>query len=198
MLLPVERGSTGARRGCPLEVHGVVKLQPKAGTRGTAVTVTETVLSTLGMLSEADARTLGYKFRAHALEAFVAAHGGQESDDREVWKVTFLLGDHSKFYAAHQERFLRAKMGGGRSLTTIPEQGVRGEGAVPDVDLAGFAAKARATREEEGRLRLQNALVQIREAIAATDGVELTEAARKDLAWMRRRCERLEKARAAA
>jgi hypothetical protein len=193
MLLPVERGTTGERRQCPLEVGKVVKLQERPFTRGVPITVTEITLTTLAMMTEADARQQGCKFRAHALEAFVNSHGGQASDDREVWRVGFTLGDHSAFYRQHQERYLRAKMGAGRSYTTLPGQGVFGEGAVPDVELAGFAAQAAATRAEEGRLRLQNALVTIREAIADTDGIEIAPEAQKDLAWMRRRAARIEK-----
>jgi hypothetical protein len=198
MMVPVERGSTGARRPCALAVETVVKLQPKAGVKGTAITVTEIVLSTLGLLTDADARQQGYTFRADGLEAFVNSHGGQASDDREVWAVRFVLGDQTAFYRGHQERYLRRKMGGGRSYTTNPAEGVFGEGAVPDVELVGFAAQAAATREEEGRLRLQNALVTIRQAIAETDGMEIAPEARKDLAWMRRRAARIEKQLTAA
>lgn len=187
---PATRGDLGERLR-PFDVGQVVSLQPRAGVGGVRVTVAEApVLTSFAVLDHADARRAGFAGRADALRDWSERHGAP-TDDALLWSLAIVLGDRSEFFEQHAERYLRAKMGGGRAYTTIPEQGVRGEGAVPAAELATYAARARENRETEQHARLRAALCSIEDAITSLQGDTLSTDTRKELAWMQRRAAKL-------
>lgn len=187
---PVARGELGEQLR-PFERGQVLSLQPRAGARGVRVTISEhPTLTSLGLLTPADARRQGYRGVQAARDAWVHLHG-DDDEDSLVWALAIVLGDRSEFFTDHSERYLRAKMGGARAYTTDPSQAVHGEGAVPAADLELYAERARQARESEEQNRLMASLTTIKNAIAELDGCALSEEVKKDLAWMGRRAARI-------
>lgn len=166
MWLPVERGAQGERKPCRFEVGQCVSLQVKPGQKSTKITIVEFSLTTLGLMTDSDATAQGYVGGLPGARVAWERSYGPWRDDREAWAVKFNLGDHSALYAQHAERYLTAKMGGGRSLTTDPARAARGEGAVPSFEQMQYAAAAADRRQLEARKHLQRALKNIRTEIA--------------------------------
>lgn len=195
--LPVVRGSSlgpgdrGHRRPCPVEAQTVVKLQPRIFVKGTAVTISETVLTSFGVLGPADAREAGYKFLAHARTAFEHSYGAM-TGDTELWIVRFVLGDHTKGLAVHAERYLSA---GRLNLTSDPQRAAHGEQAVPLESEMKFARDAALRREAESAKALQRLHGRLYAAVTEIEGagVDLSPSAREEVRWLRRRVKRIEK-----
>lgn len=196
MWMPVTRGSLGERQPCPFEVGQCVPLHPKPGVKGTRITVTSFSLTTLGMMTDSDATHQGYVGGLCGARAAWEESYGPWREDREAWAIQFNLGDHSKIYADHAEKYLRAKMGGARPYTTLPGQGVRGEGAVPSADIEPMAERAARQREEAAKNALRQTLRTIEASIRDMEAHEssLDQQTKKDLRWMRRRAAQIRKA----
>jgi hypothetical protein len=194
MWVPVERGTVGQRMACPVELGQLVSLQPRPFVKGTAVTISKPpLLTTLGLMDDKDARAQGYRFGlAEARRAWEAVWG-RWAEDREAWKLIFMLGDYASMFRGEQERYLIAKMGGGRSYTTEPERGAHGEGAVPRAQQAGFARAARDHREAEAEQALRGALRRIEAEIKelSRHRTSLPAEALSDLQWLERRAARM-------
>ena len=196
MWLPVTRGSQGERQPCPFEVGQCVPLQPKPGVKGTKITVTGFILTSLGMMTDADATQQGYVGGLRgARTAWEAAYGAW-SLYREVWAISFNLGDHSQFYRDHAERFLNAKLGAARDYTYDPAKAIRGEGAVPSADLQPMVARAALMRRQAAQNQLRSTLRTIQASIRQMEPHEgeLDQDTKKDLRWLRRRAGQIEKA----
>jgi hypothetical protein len=193
--LPVTRGPSGERQGCPFERGQCVPLQARPGVKGERITIIDVKLTTLGLMTDADATQQGYLGGLRGARAAWEAAYGTWSVDRECWALRFARGDHSAFYASHSEKYLRAKMGGGRSYTTDPARGVRGEGAVPAADLEAAARNAAKHRTEAAQLALKATLRTIEQSIRelAPHEASLDKQTKADLAWMRRRAARIRK-----
>ncbi len=176
---------------CPLKPESKRNLQlaPFTASVGT-ITITS---ATITALADADPRPAGYKFLAQARAAYEAKHG-TASDDMQIWVVKFAVGDLAELYENLGERYLRRSMAGAHDFTTNPALAVRGEGAVPRETEMRFARVAAAQRKAASQRQLELALKGIRAAIATMDNHELEKAVRDDLAWMRRRAQRLERA----
>lgn len=189
MWLPVTRGSQGERQPCPFEVGQCVSLQPRSGVKGTKITVTAFSLTTLGLMTDTDATQQGYLGGLRGARAAWEAAYGPWKPDREAWAVQFALGDHHKFYEDHAEKYLRAKMGGARSYTDVPGQGVRGEGAVPSAELEPMAARAAQQRELAATSALRIVLASIEREVRTMEPHEasLAKEVKVNLRWLRRR-----------
>ena len=189
MWQPVTRGSQGERQACPFEVGQCVPLQPKSGVKGTKITVTGFVLTSLGMMTDTDATQQGYVGGLRgARTAWEAAYGAW-SPDRECWAISFNLGDHSQFYRDHAERFLNAKLGAARDYTYDAAKAVHGEGAVPAADLGPMSARAAEQRELAAVAQLRMILRNIERDIRTMEPHEasLSQGVKKNLRWLRRR-----------
>jgi hypothetical protein len=192
MWFPAGRGTLGQLSPCTVELGQVIGFQVRAFTKSTRVTVAEKpFLTALGTMSATQARQQGYDTVQAAREAWRRSYG-QDRNDTLTWVFAFVLGDRSAFFAEHAERYLKAKMGGGRSYTTDPDRAVHGEGAVPDADLAGMAHLAGVCQEEEEQATLRETLRTIGKEIAKHDGKPLPKEVAKEVAWLRRRAARLE------
>jgi hypothetical protein len=191
MLLPLERHSTGAALPCPVGVGDLVSLQTKPGVKGTKVTVVDVGLSYLGAVTPAQAQQQGYAGVQGAREAFERQHGRAGGDERPVWVVQFVLGDHTGFFASHRERYLIAKMGR-RSYTTDPDQAANGEPAVTESEQLELARAARERRNEDNRTVLREQRVIIRAALRRMRDVELDRLVESELARLERRLERID------
>lgn len=191
MWLPITRGTVNQVQACPVELGQCVRLQPHVGAKSTAITITEhPLLTTLGLMTATDARHLGYSSLQGALDAWRLSYG-PPGDDVPLWVVRFIRGDRSGFYRARAEKYLKAKMGGARAYTTLPELGVFGEGAVPDADLASFAGDAFHDREDAAEAETKATLKTILKAIKSLEAHDISADTRKEIAWMRRRAEKL-------
>lgn len=196
MWLPVTRGTHGERQACPFEIGQCVPLQPKRGVKGVKITVVSFTLTSLATMTDADATQQGYVGGVRgARDAWERLYGPWRGDC-EVWAIRFNLGDHSKIYADHQERFLKAKLGGARDYTHDPSKAVRGEGAVPDADLAPMAARAALQRRQAAESQLRSTLRTIEASIREMEPHEgeLARDIKKDLRWLRRRARQIRQA----
>jgi hypothetical protein len=182
----------GQRRACPVEEHACVSLQPAAFKKGVRVTITSVVLRAFEPLSDTDVRNLGHFSQEGARAAWRRSYG-PVTPETTVWAVSFALGDRTAFYGQHAERYMKAKMGGGRSITTDPARAVRGEGAVPAEDEMRFAAKAALTRRVEAQKALERGVGVIEREVREMRGHDLDEASRKDLEYLEDRAARMRK-----
>jgi len=184
----VERGSQNQRKACPVEAHTLVSLQPAAFKKGVKVTLTGILLRAFFPVDIIDARSLGSVSVAGAVAQWSKAYG-RPTDDTEVWVISFVLGDRTAFYRKHAERYLKAKMGGGRTITTDPLLAARDEQAVPREDEMRYAAQAATERVTAAQDALWDTLAvlerEIKKLAPHRDGLD--KAALQDLEYMERR-----------
>jgi hypothetical protein len=195
MWLPVTRGSQGERQACPLEKGVVAKLCAKPGVKGVPITPTDIVLTTLSAMTDSDATRQGCVGGLRgAREAWEGSYGAW-NPDREVWHIDFNKGDHSDMYEKHQEKYLRRKMGGGRSYTDLPGQGVHGESAVPSSEVQPMAELAARQRELAAVAQLRTVLRNIERDIHTMEPHEasLAKEIKSNLRWLRRRAAQIRK-----
>lgn len=196
--LPVERGSMGQRKACPLELHQVVPLQTRPFEKGVKISIHEApVLTTLGYMTLDSARRQGYLNLTDARMHWERSYG-RWSEDREAWAVQFVLGDFTRFFQSEPERYLRAKMGGARAYTTRPEEAVGGArdaglNAVPYEEDMRNARNAAAQRAAAAHTVAVEMLKGIEKAIAKAKPQlhELDAKARDHVKWLERRAARM-------
>jgi hypothetical protein len=163
MWLPTERGASNELLPCPVEVGQLVRLQPRPFAKAVPITVVRVDFSTLGVMTDAQARQQGHAGLQAAREAWDRANG-LGWDSTRAWVVRFALGNHVAFFAKHRERYLKRK---GVGITTDPRFAVRGEPAVTTEEEMQLARAARARRELEDRQEMQLRKERIEHEIAA-------------------------------
>lgn len=191
MWLPVTWGDLEERLPCPVELGQLVSLQTRPFEKGTRITVAEIYLSHLGAMTTADARLQGYGGVQSARASITEIHGALD-DEHPSWVVRFLLGDHAEIFNEHAEKYLVAKMGGGRSYTTDPSKGAKGEGAVPTAELSAFAHRAIVAREDSKQKQWRELRKALAREIKAMRQHELDRDEEKELKRLERRLQQLD------
>lgn len=189
MMLPVERGANNELLACPVAPLTCIGLQPRAFAKSTRVTVLEVEIATLGDLTDDHAVKQGYRSVQGVKEAWARQHGSA-SDGRLIWIVNFARGDHSKFIASHSERYLSAKR---HDTTTDPRRALTTEPAITTAEQTQLALAAAEKREQEQRVILKAERKKMDKALTALEGLDLDEDVFKDLRYIRRRLNRIER-----
>jgi hypothetical protein len=189
MMLPLERGQHNELLPCPINAQTCIALQPRPFVKSTKITVLEIEVATVGDLNQDHASKQGYHTVQGVKEAWTQQHGSAD-DSQPVWVVSFVRGDHSKFYASHAERYLSAKR---HDTTTDPRRALHSEPAVTTAEQATLALAATEKREDERRLKLKAAQRTIRQGLDAMQDLDLDDETFKDVRYMRRRLARVEK-----
>lgn len=180
--LPVGYGTMGERLTAPHEPGELLTFQRRAFEKGTKATVVAIERLRIGQMDELAAKHQGHKTVTAALAAFEERYGPSPAESL-VWRVTFVLGDHSKFYVKHEPRSLRAKMGGGRDYTSDPKAAVRdGGGALDEDELKVLVAENRAVEVLREREPIREIVENIRKEITRLDEQVNTQRRSADLA----------------
>lgn len=189
MMLPLERGEHNELLPCAIAAQTCIALQPRPFVKSTKITVLEIEVATLGDLTQDHAAKQGYHTVQGVTEAWARQHGSAE-DSQPVWIISFVRGDHSKFYAAHAERYLSAKR---HDTTTDPRRALHSEPAVTTAEQQQLALAAAEKREDEQRVILKAERRKMHDALDALEGLDLAEDVSKDLHYIRRRLNRIER-----